>query len=187
MTHRPDLGIFTKLLELRGDLITPYLRVMCGMTGAGMVFLGWGPLLNPDGAAYDRPIFNGVRRWAAIEAWGTGFWLCAVVMLVAALSSRALVYALGVVLCSVTLAGWSAMIILEARVNPDAVLTSGAIGLYLLSFTCIVGIAFSPRQLSGEKEILGQISDDGSLVPMRRLEQPAVDGDRYTPRAFRAS
>ena len=151
-----------------GQTVTTFVRCICAALAASNLLLGWGPLFHHDGQAYANPVFRGVFRFASPMAWGIGFITCGLLLLAAAISARAIVYLIGVTLSSLTLLGWAALIILEAATT-DAVLTSGAIGLYVGTFTALIGLAASPRQLDVPRPLeLVLAPADADPVPLRR-------------------
>lgn len=153
-----------------GQTVTVFVRCVCAALAVSNVFLAWGPLFDHDATAYDNPVFDGVFTFASPQAWGIGFALSGLVILTAAISARAVVYLIGITLSTLTLGGWSALIILEAATGP-AVLTSGAIGLYVGTFTALIGLAASPRQLDVPKPLELVLASDTNVdppVPIRR-------------------
>lgn len=151
-----------------GHTITTFVRMLCVALAASNLFLAWGPLFDVDSRAYANPVFRGVFRFASPTAWGIGFAISGLLLLAAAVSARAIVYLAGVTLASLTLAGWSSLIILEAATT-DAVLTSGAIGLYVGTFTALIGLAASPRQLDVPRPLeLVLDSTQERPIPLRR-------------------
>lgn len=151
---------------VKGMTITPFVRVVSACLAAAFTFMAWDPLFNPDNPAYDRPVFDAVFAFASPLAWGIGFAACVVLLLVAAISARAAIYIAGVTISAVTLIGWASMVIYRSWNSADS-LTSAAYGLYGLSFTAIVGLAFSPRQLSMQRPIIAVIDDN--VVPMKQV------------------
>lgn len=161
--HSP---IRTFVDAVKGMTITPFVRVISACLAAAFTFFAWDPLFHPNDPAYDRPVFDAVFTFASPLAWGIGFATCVVLLLVAAISARAAIYIAGITLSSVALIGWASMVIYQSWNSPDS-LTSTAYGLYGLSFTAIVGLAFSPRQLTADKPIIA-VLDDGKVVPLKQ-------------------
>lgn len=152
-----------------GQTITVFVRCICAALAVSQIFLAWGPLFDHDSRAYQNPVFDDVFRFASPQAWGIGFALAGLVLLAAAISARAVVYLVGITLSSLTLAGWSSLIILRAVFSDEAVLTSGAIGLYVGTFTALIGLAASPRQLDVPRPLeLVLDSADPRPIPLRR-------------------
>ena len=170
--RQPDRIAISGLIDGWNDQLTPYMRAVAAGVGAGLIALGWQPFFDPNAAAYDRPVFEGIKNFASLEAWGLGFWLPALFLLFSALSGRALTYTWGVMLGTVTLVLWAYFVIRQKVIDPDALLTSGAFGYYVLALVATVAPALSPRQLVGEKQVYGK-RPDGLLVPLRSVEDPA--------------
>jgi len=169
--RRRPMSSIRRVFELViGERLPTFQRVISGCVAVAMLFLGWGPLLNPTGVAYQNPVFDGVKSIAPLETWGFAFWVVGIVMGVAAISGRAMVYVFGLLGALLTLAGWCFAVITESKLNPEANLTSGAIGLYILSGTAVLGLAFSPQQIEHESKIVGIVGQDGAPVPLRRLD-----------------
>lgn len=159
--HEDEGSALRKIWELvRAQTITSFVRLLCAVLSASMGFLAWGPLFNPHGPGYQNPVFDGVFTFASPAAWGFGFMICSILLLLSAITARAALYAVAVVISAVTLAGWASMIIYQAQRDPAAHLTSGAYGLYIASLTSLLGLAFSPRQLTVEKPIVAVLDDD---------------------------
>lgn len=151
-----------------GQTVTVFVRCICVALAVSNLFLAWGPLFDADSSAYDNPVFDGVFTFASPQAWGVGFALSGLILLAAAISAHAVIYLVGVTLATLILGGWSALIILEAATGP-AVLTSGAIGLYVGTFTALIGLAASPRQLDVPKPLeLVLAGEVEPAVPLRR-------------------
>lgn len=136
-----------------------------------MILLGWDPLLNPTDTAYDRPIFEGVRSIAPLGTWGVMFWTVGIILAVAAISGRAAIYVIGLMGALLALGGWCFAIIVQSYVDPEAHLTSGALGFYLLAGTAVLGLALSPQQIEHESKIIGVIGADGEPVALRRVSE----------------
>lgn len=157
----------TKLVA--GQTVTVFVRCICAALAVSQIFLAWGPLFDHDSRAYQNPVFDDVFRFASPQAWGIGFAFAGLVLLAAAISARAVVYLVGITVSSVTLAAWSSLIILRAVSSDEAVLTSGAIGLYVGTFTALIGLAASPRQLDVPRPLeLVLDSADPRPIPLRR-------------------
>lgn len=166
----PDRPAIMRVLGMVArEQVTGFIRITSATLAVSMFFLGYGPLVDSARPAYQAPVFDGVWWFASPTAWGVGFMLSASLLGVAALSGRAVVYITGVTVASFTLAAWSGMVILESLTNPDAALTSGAIGLYIGTFVGLVGIALSPRQIVAERPILAVLDDETDPVPLRRI------------------
>lgn len=168
----PDLdrpAIMRVLGMVAREQVTVFVRVVSGSLAVSMFFLGYGPLFQADGAAYANPVFDGVFAFASPTAWGIGFMVPAGLLAIAAISGRAVVYLAGITVAALTLAGWAAMVLLTAWTNDDAVITSGAIGLYLGTFVGIVGLALSPRQIVAERPIVAVLDESSPPVPLRRV------------------
>lgn len=167
--HRSGIAIAELLTLVVGKTITRFVRWVCVALTVAVCFLGYGPLFDPDGRAYTNPVFDGVFAFASPQAWGIGFITAGAVLLVAAMSGRAVVYLVGITIAALTLAGWSGLIIREAIIDDDAVLTSGAIGLYVASFTAIIGLAASPDQLEVARPLELVVDDDTEPLELRRV------------------
>lgn len=158
-----------------GELVTPFIRAVCAALAVGFVFLGWQPLTDPDAAAFDRPLFDGVFQFADPRVWGAAFLVSAAGLLLTAITGRAGLYLASLVTATVTLAAWASTIIYTALTNDEAVLTLTAIGLYILDFVALVGLAMSPRQLSTvERPVIARLEDDGTVVELKQLDRRAV-------------
>lgn len=153
---------------VKGMTITPFVRVICVALTAVYTLLAWDPLFNPNQNAYDNPVFDAARQFASMQAWGVGFAISAALLLFAAVSGRAAVYVIGIVVATAHLAGWASMIIYESWSNPNAELTSGAYALYGGTLIAVTGLAFSPRQIAVEKPIVA-ILEDNTVKPLRRI------------------
>lgn len=151
-----------------GHTITRFVRVICFALAVSNLFLAYGPIFDGQSTAYRQPIFDAVWRFASPTAWGIGFAAAGLILLTAAISARAIIYLIGITLASLSLALWSALIIIQATTTP-ADLTSGAIGLYIGTFTALIGLAASPRQLDVPKplELVLSPADDRPR-PLRR-------------------
>ena len=164
---RPAIG---RVLGAVGrDIVTPYIRVSSAALAVAMFLLGYGPLVQADSVAYDRPIFDGVFAFASPLAWGIFFMVPAALLAIAVISGPGIVYLAGITIGALTLAGWASMIMLTAATDDGAVLTSGAIGLYLGTFVGIIGVALSPRQIKAERPIVAVLEDHAEPVPLRRV------------------
>lgn len=152
------------------DIITPYMRVMSGLVGISLIVFGWGPMITPDAAAYQQPVFAAVRRFASMQAWGLGFWVPALLLVLAAASGRALMYVWGSMLGSFALSLWGVFVVQE-WIRHDAVFTTGGLALYMLAVTITTGLAFSPKQLAEEDQPVVRL-DSQKIIPLR-----PVDGD----------
>lgn len=151
-----------------GHTITVFVRCICVALAVSNLFLAWGPLFTAESRAYQNPVFDGVFRFASPLAWGGGFALSGLLLLAAAISARAVIYLVGVTIAGVTLAGWSGLVILEAATSQTAVITSGAIGLYVGTFTALVSLAASPRQLDVPKPLELVLDGVEPPIPIRR-------------------
>ena len=164
---RPAIG--RVIAAVGRDQVTPFIRISSAALAVAMFLLGYGPLIQADSPAYDRPIFDGVFAFASPLAWGIGFMVPAALLGIAALSGRAIVYLTGITVGALTLAGWASMIVLTAATDDGAVLTSGALGLYLGTFVGIIGTALSPRQIKAERPMVAVLEDHDAPVPLRRV------------------
>lgn len=159
-----------------GELVTPFIRAVCMALTAGYVLLGWQLVTDPTAEAFDRPIFDGVFAVANPRAWGLAFLTCAILLLLTAITGRAGIYLLAIVAATVTLAAWASTIVYTAVTNPDAVLTLSAVGLYVLDFVALIGLAMSPRQLAtADRPVLADLGDgSGTVVELRQRDDQAV-------------
>lgn len=159
-----------KLWELvRAQTVTTFVRVLCGALTVSMAFMAWGPLFGGRNRAYVNPVFDGVFQFASPQAWGFGFMVCSILLLLSAITARAALYAVAVIVSTVTLAGWASMVMYQAWRDPTATLTSGAYGLYIGTLTSLLGLAFSPRQLTVAKPIVA-VLDDNVVKPLKPLQ-----------------
>lgn len=158
---------------VEGMMVTPFVRVICAILSLSYVFMAWDPLFNPNDSAYERPLFDAVFAFASPLAWGVGFAICAVTLMLAAITGRAVIYLLGILVSVTTMLAWASMIIYQSWENAEAHLTSGAYGLYTATLVGVVGLAFSPRQLNVEKPIIAVLEDDGDAIvrPLKRIER----------------
>lgn len=171
---RPVSAIGRVFRLMAGETITPFLRAISASVCVSMFALGWQPLLDPHAIAYQNPVFESIRAVAALPTWGIMFWVCGILLGVAAVSARAIIYLIGVVLSSVLLTGWCVLVVLEATVDADAHLTSGAIGFYILSLTAVAGMAGVPQQIVHETDVVGVVDD--VTVPLRVIKHERQTG-----------
>lgn len=149
--------------------VTVFVRCICAALAVSQLFLAWGPLFDADSRAYQNPVFDDAFRFASPQAWGLAFALGGLLLLAAAISARAAAYFAGIFVAGATLFAWSTMIIARAATSDEAVLTSGAIGLYVGTFTALIGLAASPRQLDVPRPLeLVLDSADPRPIPLRR-------------------
>ena len=151
------------------EQITTFVRLTSGALAAAMFLLAYGPLVDARTGAYAAPIFDGVFRFASPFAWGIGFMVPGLLLAVGAVSGRAALYLAGVTYGTFTLAAWAGMIVLEAWTSDGATITSGGLGLYVGTFTGLVGLALSPRQIVDERPIVAVLEQDAAPVPLRRI------------------
>ena len=151
---------------IKNERITTFVRAVSVLNAVALAFLAHGPLFRSGSRAYENPVFDGVFYFASPVAWGAAFGVSALVLLLAATSGRLAIYVVGATLGTVTLGGWAAMIMAQAATSDEAVLTTGAIGLYVGCFTSIIGLAFSPHQLEVEKPIVA-VTDKDEVIPLR--------------------
>lgn len=161
------------LLSQGVDLIaheqtTRFIRVLSAALAIMMATFAWDLIFRPDAKAFDNPVFDGVFDFATPMAWGVGFACSSLLLWIAAISGRAALHLLGVVVATVTLAGWSAMIMFEAWTSQEAVLTSGAVALYFGSFTSLIGLSLSPQPFEVEAVLVG-VTEDDTVIPLRRI------------------
>lgn len=154
---------------LKGERVTPLNRLLCLSYAFGYIWWGRGLLFQADSPAYLNPVFNGVFTAAHPSVWGLGFWCAGCLMLLAAITARGFVFLVAVVMAFGILFGWAVGVIAQSILDDDAILTSGAIGLYILSFTGLVGVAFSPRPLEHQAEIFERVG--GEVRPLRSVER----------------
>ena len=169
-TNTPPADRAVELVRpLLGELVTPFIRWVCAALAVGYVLLGYQPLLDPTAAAFDRPIFDGVFTLADPRAWGIMFVAVAVLLAITAITGRAGLYLVAIVVATVTLAAWASTIVYTALTVPDANLTVAAVGLYVIDFTAIIGLAMSPRQLSTHDTVsIVTPGEDGNVVELRQ-------------------
>lgn len=168
-----DLNIVQYGIELyRGQTLSPFVRIISFALASGFAWFGYGPLLDADGRAWENPVFDGVFTVATPWMWGSVFWLCSALMLFVAISGRAIVYLVTLFPSTGTMVAWSTGVITQAIVSEEAHLTQAAVGLYIFTFTAIVGLAGAPKPFEMEVEIVER-SADGKLIPIERLERRA--------------
>lgn len=157
------------------DELTIYMRIMSGILGFALFIFGWGPMIDPDNIAYSRPIFDGVQRFASMNAWGLGFWVPAVLLMASAISGRAMMYVWGSLFAATVLCGWSYFVVGQWVTNDEAVFTTGGLALYVMAITFDLGLAFSPKQLVEEPQVVAQLGD-GKVVPLVPAEARVISG-----------
>ena len=169
-SYIPDKAIGLVTL-LAGQLVTPFIRSLCAALAAGYVLLGYQPLANPAAAALNQPIFAGVFTLADPRAWGVMFLTVAVLLALTALTGRAGLYLIAITAATVTLGAWASTIFYTALTVPDAELTLAAVGLYVIDFVAIIGLAMSPRQLvtpAAESAARRNSGEDDTVVELRQ-------------------
>jgi hypothetical protein len=151
------------------ETVTVFVRVVAGILAVSMGLLGYGPSFESDSDAYQNPVFDGVFSFASPFAWGLWFFAGASLLLLTAITGRAVIYVIGAVVAGTSLAAWSSIIMATAALSEEAVLTQGAIGLYVGTFTALIGLPLSPRQLAVEKPIVAVAPESGEVTSLRRI------------------
>lgn len=150
------------------EQITTFVRLVAFTLSVMMGFMAYGPIFDADTAAYQNPVFDLAFRIAAPAAWGVAFFAGGALLMIAALSSRALVYVVAVVWSAITLMAWTCAILTHAATS-EANITSGAIGLYIGAFTGLIGIAMSPNQIVAQKPIVAIVQGVEEPIPLQRV------------------
>lgn len=169
-SHAPQTSVVRRVVSLlAGERVSLFVRCITAPIAVALFYFGFDPFFHPNSPAYSRPIFDGVFAAADPRTWGLLWFACGVLMTLSTLTGRAAIYVLGVFVSSLTLGAWASMIVIESRQNSEAELTSGAIGLYILAFVAIIGLAFSPTPLDVDQPIVA-MTDDDHVVHLRRVE-----------------
>ena len=169
--RREDISIIRYGYELvAGQVVRRYIRTMSLGVVLAFAFMGYGPLFTNHTRAYQNPVFDGVFTLALPQVWGAAFWTIGALMLIAAMTGRALLYVVALVLATAIMFGWCFGIVFQAWISEDAVLTSGALGLYVFSFSAIIGLAATPDPMELEPEIYERDAS-GEVVPLRPVER----------------
>ena len=155
-----------------GKRVRPHVRILSSFVAIATFFMGRGPLFRAEQRAYQNEVFDGIFQFAHPIAWGIGFWIVAAIMFTAAATGRALLMVVGCGLTTGILLAWAGGIITTAIISDAAVLTDGAVGLYVLAFTSIISIAFSPEPMEYEP-IIVQADADGNVTPLKRVDRRA--------------
>lgn len=129
-----------------------------GVWGGSLIFF-------PDAAAYRNPVFNGIFTAAIPQVWGAAFWAVACFMIATAITARAVMYLIAVGLASGFLAGWAIGVVMQWLLVDEAVLTGGALALFIMAFTGLGSTVASKRTLEYRRDIYERTAD-GVVVPL---------------------
>lgn len=153
---------------VRGYHVNGFVRVVSVPLACALFLFGRGAAFGQNSLAYQQPIFNMVRELAPMWMWAFWFFVSSALFLLTALTARLAFYVAGIALASSTLAAWITCIVIESRLNPDALLTDGALGYFIFAGVAVFGLSFAPRQLAAERPIVA-VDDTGEVVtPLRR-------------------
>lgn len=151
----------------RSRLLDEFMRVILGVVAVGLAVFAYDPLVHPTSRAFDSEVFTVVRRIAPLETWGMWFGLSALLMLVAAISGRFLVYLAAMALGASAELTWF-IAVMWARLLDDAPLTSGGIGLWIIALGTTAGALLYPNPLAEAGELHLE-TRHGEVVPIREI------------------
>lgn len=158
-----------------GTTVATFIRAMTAAVGIGLLIFAYDPLVNPDAVAFDSPVFDVVERIAPLQTWGAWFLVAAALNIAAAVSGRFLVYIAATLVAAPAELSWFGAVV-WARHFQDAPLTSGGIGLWVMSLSLTVGTLIYPRPLNAREVAPVQIeTPDGRIVPIERIARRKAD------------
>ena len=157
---------------LRGECITPLLRSLAFVYAAALSVWGIGLIFHNGRSIYDDPALDGVFTVAHPVAWGVCFWLAGCLMLATAISGRALIFLVAMIVTVAVMLGWTGGVVSQVLLSDVAELTTGTAALYMMGFTGIASMALAPKPLEHEVEILERTTD-GVLVPLKPSDRRA--------------
>lgn len=172
--RREDVNLITYAHELfSGERVTGRVRIASAALSFVYLVLGYGPLLNSDALVWQNPAFGGIFRLARPEAWGVAFWIGAIMLLLVAVTRRAILYLWSSVLCSGVILGWMIGVTAEVMISDAAAITSTGFGLYGLSIVGMALYSTMSGSLQANVEIYERISE-GEYAPLRLVERRKV-------------
>lgn len=149
-----------------GELVSPLVRGLCLAYALGAMWWGGGLIFDSGNRAYANPVFDGLFSAAHPNVWGLAWWFAGLLMLLTALTGRAIFFLWALVATSGVLTGWVVGVVAQTIISDDAVLSSGAIALYTFAYTGIAAATLSPRPLEYTAEILER-DETGVIVPLK--------------------
>lgn len=153
----------------RHERISTLNRWLVAIYAIGCLYWGYGLLFQNGDEAYDNPVFDGLFTIAHPVTWGFAWWTVGCMLMIAAISARAQMFLWALTALAGVLTGWVLGVLTHVIVS-DAVLSSGAMALYMFSYTGLAGIALQPRPLDLDIEIYER-NEEGVIVPLKRVER----------------
>lgn len=169
--RREDQNLLTYTHRLfSGETVTSRVRWAASAMAAIYGIMGYGPVLNNDAVVWGNAAFNGIFTLARPEAWGAGFWVVSIMMILVATTRKAIMYLWASVLGFAMIFGWMVGVTVEVIVSEEATITSTGFGLYGFALLSIALFATMSASLAANVEIYER-EQNGNLVPLRQVER----------------